>query len=79
MHDDPVRVVLSRDEALVLFELLARYEETESLTVDGPAEQLALWHLHAGLEKVLTSPLSADYAEQLSQARGRLMAQAGDP
>jgi hypothetical protein len=40
MDDEPVRLVLSQDEALVLFELLARYDETDQLSVDGPAEHL---------------------------------------
>jgi hypothetical protein len=78
MDDEPVRLVLSQDEALVLFESLARYDETDQLSVDGPAEQLALWRLHGGLEKALVAPFEADYAEQLRRARDRLQEQAGD-
>ena len=78
MDDEPVRLVLSQDEALVLFEWLARYDETDQLSVDGPAERLALWRLHGGLEKVSVAPFKADYAEQLHRARDRLREQAGD-
>lgn len=78
MDDEPVRLVLSQDEALVLFELLARYDETDQLSVDGPAEQLASWRLHGGLEKALVAPFEADYTEQLRRARDRLREQAGD-
>ena len=70
---------LGKNVKISLETCLARYDETDRLTVDGPAEQLALWRLHGGLEKALISPFSSDYAEQLIRARGRLWEQASDP
>ncbi|WP_435005089.1 hypothetical protein P12x_002980 [Tundrisphaera lichenicola] len=72
MEDEPVHLVLSQDEALVLFELLSRYDETERFGVDDPAEVLSLWHLHGVLQKKLVAPLQADYADQPRRARDRL-------
>lgn len=78
MDDEPVTIVLPPDEALVLFELLSRYEETERLTVDGAAEEIALWRLQGKLQSLLVTPLLPDYAERLHGARERLRVQAGE-
>ncbi|MDB5352656.1 MAG: hypothetical protein JWN86_3903 [Planctomycetota bacterium] len=78
VDDEPVTIALHPDEALVLFELLSRYEDTERLSVEGVAEELALWRLHGSLQRVLVTPLLPDYAERLSGARERLRVQAGD-
>ena len=47
---EPVRIELSRDEALVLFELVSRFEKSENLAVAHHAEAVALWSLLALLE-----------------------------
>jgi hypothetical protein len=66
-------VVLSSDEALVLFELLHRWEDEEQVSAPRHgAEQVALWNLSAALERVLIEPFSADYRQLLSEARARL-------
>jgi len=72
MDNKPVSLTLTHDEALVLFELLSRYDDTEQLSVDVPAEELALWRLHGALQRILVAPLQPDYNEQLQQARQRL-------
>jgi hypothetical protein len=40
-----------------------------ALRIEDTAEARALWNLHAELEKCLTGPLDARYAELLDQAR----------
>ena len=49
----PVRLDLTSDEALVLFELLARFNDDEILSVKDQAEERALWNLHCLLQKQL--------------------------
>ena len=70
-------ISLSADEALVLFELLHRWEDDDRELPLEPGELTALWALSAALERVLTEPFSPRYAEMLKQARGRLSASEG--
>jgi len=70
--EDNVRINLSRDEAIVLFEFLSRFEELESLDIVDQSEERVLWNLQSTLEKDLAEPFSANYPELLEQARARL-------
>ncbi len=65
-----LRVNLTDDEALVLFEWLARFEDVPAF--DDHAEELVAWRLQAQLEKALTQPLRSDYQELLAEARRRV-------
>ena len=67
-----VDLPLSQDEALVLSDLLARFEETGKLTLIHNAEFLVLSRLSALLDKVLVEPFDPNYASLVSQARQRL-------
>lgn len=69
--DEPVLIELRKDEALVLFELLARWSETSQRVVllEHQAEQRLLWDIQAALERRLAEPFMTDYADQLAQAR----------
>lgn len=69
---EPVRLELTADEALVLFEFLARYEESNSLNIVDQAEQCALWGLQALFEKQLVEPFLPNYVELVAEARNRL-------
>lgn len=54
-------IELSEDEALVLFELLARYgadDDERTLVIGEAAERNVLWGLQAQLEKQLVAPFS---------------------
>ena len=73
-----VRIKLSQDEALVLFEFLARYDEQESLDIEDRTEEYVLWTLHAELEKQLVQPLKPNYVELLSKARKSVREKYGD-
>jgi len=63
------RICLSEDEALVLFEFLSRFCQSDNLTIEDQAEQRVLWDALAQLESQLTSPLRADYEQLLRRAR----------
>ena len=72
MGDGDVSLNLSSDEALVLFEFLSRFGDTDRLEIADQAEEAVLWGLQGSLEKVLVEPLLPDYKERLRQARERL-------
>ena len=72
MQYEDVALVLTKDEALVLFEFLSRFDQTGELLVVDQAEERALWNLTCVLEKVLAEPFGATYEEIVKQARERL-------
>lgn len=72
MSEEQVRLELTRAEALVLFEWLARLNASESLPFDDPAEQQTVWKLEGRLERMLAEPLSANYRELLAEARRKV-------
>ena len=64
---------LSHDQALVLFEWLARTGNARvPVAFEDQAEQRVLWDLESALEAVLPEPLSADYRVKLEVARERI-------
>lgn len=67
-----VHLRLTPDEALVLFEFLSRYSDTDELVLEDQAEQRALWNLCCKLEKELVEPFNPDYVKLLQSARDRL-------
>jgi hypothetical protein len=68
-----VTVVLTSDEALVLFELLHRWEDSGAPSAELLAgEQAALWALSSRLESILVEPFAANYRDLVDQARRRL-------
>ena len=71
MSDDKSAILLrlTRAEALVLFEWLARVDEAGNLPVEDPAEQHVLWRLEGQLESTLTEPLGPDYRQAVEAAR----------
>jgi len=66
-----INITLSNDEALVLFDLLAR-GTCEQLPFADQAEQRVLWDVEAMLERELVEPMRADYAQLLASARERV-------
>ena len=69
---EPLRLELTADEALVLFEFLSRYGKSDTLSVVDQAEQRALWNLQCLFEKQLVEPFHPDYTVLLAAARDRL-------
>ena len=67
-----VVIELSQDEALVLFEWLSRFNESEAPSFEDQAEQRVLWDLEAMLESMLAEPFDPRYADILSAARARV-------
>jgi hypothetical protein len=68
-----VTVTLTSDEALVLFELLHRWEDSGELNgLLQRGEQIAPWALSALLERILVEPFEGNYSELVDDARRRL-------
>jgi hypothetical protein len=72
MSKENIKISLTKDEALVLFEMLSRFSDTEKLSIEHPSEERVLWNLNCVLEKILIEPFKSDYSELLQAARGRL-------
>jgi hypothetical protein len=68
----PVTLNLSADEAVVLFELLSRFEQDGRLDIADAAEGEVLSGLLAQLERRLVAPFDDRYAEMLRGARDRV-------
>jgi hypothetical protein len=67
--DRTVYLRLTRAEALVLFEWLARVDAAKNLPVEDPAEEQVLWRLEGQLESALLEPLGPNYKEAVEAAR----------
>jgi hypothetical protein len=67
-----ISVTLTPDEALVLFDLLFRFSESDSLNIEHEAEAQALNNMCCLLEKELVEPFQSTYRESLRDARNRL-------
>ena len=72
MTSDGIALELSREEALVLFEWLTRFDHTGDAAFVDRAEERVLWDLHARLEAVLVEPLDSRYEELLALARAKM-------
>lgn len=72
-----VSLRLTRAEALVLFEWLARVDDAGNLPVEDPAEQQVLWRLEGQLESILLEPLAPNYREALEAARRQVRGSQG--
>jgi hypothetical protein len=70
--DDQVPLLLTKAEALVLFEFVSRYSENNKLDIQDQAEQRVLWDLFCRLESVLAEPFRSDYDTILSAARDKV-------
>ena len=63
-----MKIELSHDGLLVLYDLLHRLEDAEGIFRDM-AEQQVLWHMQAHLDKELVEPFQAGYPAAIEAAR----------
>jgi hypothetical protein len=63
---------LTADEAIVLFEYFARFQESDERRLRNNAEYIAFSRIAATLESTLVAPFQSDYDKQLSAAAKRL-------
>jgi hypothetical protein len=72
MADDGCCLDLSKDEAVVFFEWLSRFNNEGNHQFADQAEQRVLWDLQAMLEAKLAEPFDPKYREILASARARV-------
>ena len=70
MNSKNVNIQLTKDEAIVLFEFLGRFNErTDSDRFEDQSEERVLCDIECILEKELSEPFQADYQEIVKRAR----------
>jgi hypothetical protein len=70
---EKISIELTKDETLVLFEFLARFNETEHPDIfEDQAEQKVLWIIEGQLEKQLVEPFRPDYKKIINEARNKI-------
>lgn len=68
-----INLTVTKDEALVLFEFLARFNQSEHTDIfEDLAEQKTLWILEGQLVKQLVEPLRPDYKDIINEARNKI-------
>jgi hypothetical protein len=74
MRDKTEAVVLklSDDQALVLFDWLARFNQKGDQSFEDQAEQRVLYDVESMLEKALTASLDPRYVSLVADARARV-------
>ena len=76
--DAPLAITFTPDEAIVLFELLSRYEQEDRLSIEDRAEDAVLTRLLARIERHLVTPFDPRYAALLEAARARIRVSQAD-
>ena len=73
MQDDNLNISLTKCEALVLFDFLARINlNANQNIIADQAEQRVLWDLEAILEKELPEVVDPKYSERVSEAKKQI-------
>jgi hypothetical protein len=72
MAEEKVVIELSKAEALVLFDLLARFDNDEKITIEHQSEERVLWDIQCSLEKILVEPFMPNYTELPTRARNQV-------
>jgi hypothetical protein len=73
MPKEKVSIELTKEEAIVFYEFLCKFNENEDLSrFEDQAEQRVLWDIECKLEKELSEPLRADYKEIVKKARDKV-------
>jgi hypothetical protein len=71
--DTNLNLTVTKDEALVLFEFLARFNQAEHPEIfEDQAEQKTLWILEGQLEKQLVEPFRPNYQDIINEARNQI-------
>ncbi|WP_158974300.1 hypothetical protein [Cellulophaga sp. L1A9] len=68
-----INLKVTKDEALVLFEFLARFNQSKHQDIfEDQSEQKILWILEGQLEKKLVEPFRPDYKDIIREARNKI-------
>lgn len=73
MTKEKINIELSKEEAIVLFEFLGKFNENDEISrFEDQAEQRVLWDIGCILEKELSEPFQADYQKIVKKARDKV-------
>lgn len=73
MDNNEITIKLTKDESLVLFEFLSRFNQTNHPEIfEDQSEQKTLWTIEGQLEKILVEPFQSDYLDIIKEARNRI-------
>ena len=67
-----VTITFTRDEAVVLFELLTRLDANATALFEHPAEERIVWKIQGLHESELVEPFQSNYHEILNNARANV-------
>lgn len=71
---EKVTIKLTKDEALVIFDFLGRFNENSTeKDFEHRADQIALWNLEVVLESVLAEPFLPNYEDLIKEAREKML------
>ncbi len=70
--EEKIQINLSRNEAIVLFELLSRFSDKNQLEIVDQSEERVLLNTLCNLEKTLVEPFSEKYTKILEEAREKV-------
>ncbi|HEY3740574.1 MAG TPA: hypothetical protein VGL53_12055 [Bryobacteraceae bacterium] len=76
--DETVTLTIGKDEALILFESLAEFNEETAIPINDSADRLAFVRLGGVLESTLVEPFMKDYGIIVDDARKRLIEVSGE-
>jgi hypothetical protein len=71
-NESEVVLRLTKEEALVFFEFVARFSQDKKLNIEDQAEERVLWDICCMLESRLVEPLTPEYANLLASAREKI-------
>jgi len=70
VNKETINIELSKDEAIVFYEFLGRFNNIENNSIfEDQSEQGVLWDMECILEKKLSEPFRKDYSEIVKVAR----------
>ena len=73
MTENKINIELTKEEAIVFFELLGRINELKEFDqIKDQSEQRVLWDIESLLEKQLSETFKDDYKEIVRQARNKV-------
>ncbi len=68
-----VTIELTKDETLVLFEFLVRFNQADHKTIfEDQAERKVLWIIESHLEKILVEPFLPNYTDLIRLSRDKI-------
>lgn len=72
-NNQDINIKLLKDEALILFDFLSRFNEKETEGVfQDQSEQKVLWIIEGQLEKELVEPFMPNYSDIILNAREKI-------